>query len=73
MEAINMTVQEITKEALENAYKAQIMKLFEIFVDALSLAKGDEEETQIIMTRFKRGLKIVKEAFNKTSEIVRFE
>jgi|GEM_PF-5108130 len=64
-----MDIQSITKEALEKAYKDQIGKLFNVYLNAVITQEGSVEGSGTAKERFKAGLQVTQKAFTETMEI----
>ena len=57
------------KKVLDEAYKAQIIKMYEAFFNSVAGAKNKESEMVAASKRFKRGVDIAKRVLVKAKEI----
>ena len=54
---------------LDKAYKAQIVKMYEIFINSVASAKDKESEMVVASKRFKKGVEIAKRVLIKAKKI----
>ena len=57
------------KKELDKAYKAQVVKMYEIFINSVVCAKDKESEMVAAAKRFKKGVDIAKRVLVKAKKI----
>ena len=57
------------KKALDKAYEAQVVKMYEIFINSVASAKDKEREMVVASKRFKRGVDLAKRVLSKAKKI----
>ncbi len=67
-----MTVKAMTKEALEKAYKSNIIRLYNVLNNTLITSQDSEEEIQIALTRFKKGIELAQKTYSEAIALIDF-
>ena len=64
-----MDISKLTREALEKAYAAQVINLYNVYLNALTTAESEDTKKEAL-ERFKKGLKLAQKALKDTLELV---
>jgi hypothetical protein len=65
-----MDIKEETEIALKDAYWAEVRKLFDVYLHAVTMANDQEPQMEAAAERFKKGLALAQAALMRCRQLV---